>query len=65
MNNKFTSRKFFLVVVTQLLLFLCLATGTLPADVFQSITMVLVSGYLASNVVQKATTKEVKDESKV
>lgn len=58
MNNKFTSRKFFLVVGTQLLLFICLWTGTLPSDVFQSITMVLISGYLASNVVQKATTKD-------
>lgn len=58
MNNKFTSRKLFLVCCTQLLLFICLATGTLPADVFQSITMVLVSGYLASNIVQKATAKD-------
>lgn len=60
MNNKFTSRKFFLVVGTQLLLFVCLWAGTLPADVFQSITMVLITGYIAGNVSQRVLTKEEK-----
>lgn len=58
MSDKFMSRKFFLVCVVQILLFICLYTGKLPADVFQSITMVVVSGYILGNVAQRALVKE-------
>lgn len=65
MTDKFLSRKFFLICVVQLLLFMSLWTGKLPADVFQSITMVIVSGYLICNSAQNVMTKEKSDESKV
>ncbi len=58
MNDKFLSRKFILICVVQILLFICLYTGKLPADVFQSITMVVVSGYILGNVAQRALVKE-------
>lgn len=58
MNDKFLSRKFILICVVQILLFICLYTGKLPADVFQSITMVIVSGYILGNVAQRALVKE-------
>lgn len=65
MTDKFLSRKFFLICIVQLLLFICLWTGKLPADVFQSITMVIVSGYLICNSAQNVMTKEKKDETTV
>lgn len=58
MNDKFLSRKFILICAVQILLFLCLWCGKLPADVFQSITMVVVSGYILGNVSQRALVKE-------
>lgn len=58
MNDKFLSRKFILICVVQILLFVCLWCGKLPADVFQSITMVIVSGYILGNVAQRALVKE-------
>lgn len=63
MTDKFLSRKFFLICIVQFLLFICLCTGKLPADVFQSITMTLVSGYLICNSAQNVMTKEKKDET--
>lgn len=63
MTDKFLSRKFFLICIVQALLFICLYTGKLPADVFQSITMTLVSGYMIVNGVQNVMTKEKKDET--
>lgn len=57
MADKFTSRKFWLVCIVQALLFICLYTGKLPPDVFQSITMVIVSGYLIVNSAQNVMTK--------
>lgn len=58
MSDKFLSRKFILICVVQILLFICLYTGKLPADVFQSITMAIVSGYILGNVAQRALVKE-------
>lgn len=58
MSDKFLSRKFFLICSVQLLLFICLWAGKLPADVFQSITMTIISGYLIVNSAQNVLTKD-------
>jgi hypothetical protein len=60
MSDKFLSRKFLLISITQLLFFVCLWSGTLPPDVFQSLTMVIISAYVAGNVSQRVLTKEDK-----
>ena len=60
MIDKFLSRKFILISITQLLFFVCLWNGTLPPDVFQSLTMVIISAYVAGNVSQRVLTKEDK-----
>jgi hypothetical protein len=59
-NNKFTSRKFILICVVQLLLFLSLWFEKLPPEVFQSLTMVIVSAYVLGNVSERVLTKEGK-----
>lgn len=65
MTNKFASRKFLLISVIQMLLFICLWTGTLTQEAFQSLTMVIISGYLVVNSSQAVmlSRKEKKDES--
>ena len=63
MDNKFASRKFILTSTIQMLLFLSLWFGSIPVESFQALTITLISAYLASNVVQKATSKEKKDET--
>ncbi len=63
MNIKYISRKFLLSCVVQALLFLFLYIGKLPVENFQLLTMTILSGYLISNVSQKALNKEKKDET--
>lgn len=60
MNNKFASRKFILISTIQAILFICLWTGTLTQEAFQSLTMVIISGYL---VVQSTQTVMLKDKT--
>ena len=57
-DNKFLSRKFTMCCVVQSLLFISLWTGTLPSEVFQSLTMVIVSAYIVGNVSQRVLAKE-------
>jgi hypothetical protein len=57
MNIKYISRKFLLSAVVQMLLFLFLYIGKLPVENFQILTMTILSGYLISNVSQKALVK--------
>lgn len=60
MNNKFLSRKFWLVCCTQLAIILLLCFGKIDSDVFENLTMVILSGYAISNVSQKVLLKEGK-----
>lgn len=57
MNNKFLSRKFTLTSAVQLLFFISLWCGFLTQEIFQSLTMVLLSGYMALNVSEAVLTK--------
>lgn len=54
MDIKYISRKFLLSCTVQALLFLFLYIGKLPVENFQILTMTILSGYLISNVSQKA-----------
>lgn len=63
MNNKFASRKFILISIIQALLFICLWTSTLTQEAFQSLTMVIISGYLIVNSAQSVMLKDKKDET--
>lgn len=68
MNNKFTSRKFWLSVASILLLTLLLSFDKLPSNVFENLFGIIVSGYLISNQTQKyiegsKTSKEKTDAS--
>lgn len=58
MNNKFLSRKFTLTCVVQLLFFISLWCGFLTQEIFQSLTMVLLSAYMTANVSESVLTKE-------
>lgn len=57
MNNKFLSRKFTLTCSVQLLFFISLWCGFLTQEIFQSLTMVLLSAYLTANVSESVLTK--------
>lgn len=58
MSNKFMSRKFWLVCSTQLAIILLLCFGKIDANVFENLTMVILTTYVAGNIVQKYTEKE-------
>lgn len=58
MNNKFISRKFILISIIQTLLFISLWCGTLTQEAFQSLTMVIISGYLIVNSAQTVMLKD-------
>lgn len=60
MNNKFLSRKFTLTSSVQLLFFISLWCGFLTQEIFQSLTMVLLSGYMTANLTETAIMKEKK-----
>ena len=61
MNNKFASRKFILVSIIQLLLFISLWFGNIPVESFQTLTITLISAYLLMNTGQNVLTKEKKE----
>lgn len=62
-SNKFASRKFILISIIQALLFISLWCGTLTQEAFQSLTMVIISGYLIVNSAQTVMLKDKKDET--
>lgn len=53
MTNKLLSRKFWLCVVVQLLLFLFLWNGKVSQGVVQNLTGLIVTSYILGNVAQK------------
>ncbi len=56
--NRFASRKFILALLAQAAnVALCWA-GKIDAGVFATVSAFTIGGYLTSNVVQKATTKD-------
>lgn len=58
---RWTSRKFWAVMFWQAVVAYLLWAGKLPVDAFESITWLLLGGYLGANVAQKALLKgEVK-----
>lgn len=65
MNNKFTSRKFWLSVASILILTALIAFDKIPSGTFENLFGIIVSGYLLSNVSQKylEKDKEKTDES--
>lgn len=64
MNNKFTSRKFWLSVGSIILLTLLLSFDKLTSNVFENLMGLTISLYLASNIGQKYIEKKEKtDES--
>jgi len=58
-SSKFASRKFTLVCTCQLLFVLLLWVGKLDQNVFETLTMIIISGYIIGNISQKALVKEV------
>lgn len=65
MQDKLLSRKFWLCVIVQLLLFLFLWYGKISQEVVQNLTGLIVTSYIIGNVSQRVLTKDSKDESKV
>ena len=57
-SSKWTSRKFTLVCVSQLLFVLLLWFGKINEGVFESLTMVILSGYAIANVSQRVLVKD-------
>ena len=51
---RWTSRKFWAVMIWQAVMVWLLFVDKLPVDAFQSITWLLLGGYLGANVAQKA-----------
>jgi hypothetical protein len=58
MTDKYTSRKFWMAVVFQIVFTTMLCYGKLPAPVFENLTYMLLGGYFISNVTQKIFVKE-------
>lgn len=63
MVDKLLSRKFWLCVVVQLLLFLFLWNGKISQEVVQNLTGLIVTSYILGNVAQKKLVPESKDET--
>lgn len=57
MNSKFLSRKFTLTSSIQFLFFISLWCGFLTQEIFQSLTVVLLSAYMTANVSESVLTK--------
>lgn len=53
MKDKLSSRKFLICLIVQLLLFVFLWYGKIPANVVENLTGLIVSGYIIGNVAQK------------
>lgn len=62
-NSKFASRKFILICVIQMLLFISLWVGSVPVESFQALTITIISGYLLMNTSQNVLTKVKEDKS--
>lgn len=60
MSDKLLSRKFWLCVVVQLLLFLFLWNGKISQEVVQNLTGLIVTSYILGNVAQKKLVPEEK-----
>lgn len=64
MNNmtRWTSRKFWAMVVWEAVMVFLLWFGKLPVDAFVSLTWLLLGGYFVSNVAQKVFAPSPADE---
>lgn len=58
MTDKLLSRKFWLCVTVQLLLFLFLWNGKISEGVVQNLTGLVVTAYIIGNVSQRALAKD-------
>lgn len=56
--DRFTSRKFWVAVVFQLIFTAMMGFGKMPIDAFENLTYLLLGGYFISNVTQKIFVKE-------
>ena len=57
-SSKWKSRKFTLVCVSQLAFVLLLWFGKIDENVFENLTMVILSGYAIANVSQRVLVKD-------
>jgi len=64
MKDKLSSRKFILCLAVQLLLFVFLWYGKIPANIVENLTGLIVSGYIIGNVAQKRLVPETNNEIK-
>ena len=55
--GRFASRKFLFMVALQIMHSVMLWHGVLDKDSYKALTTIVISGYLLSNVAQKATAK--------
>jgi hypothetical protein len=63
MTDKLLSRKFWLCVVVQLLLFLFLWNGKISQEVVQNLTGLVITSYIIGNVAQRTLVKDKTNES--
>jgi uncharacterized membrane protein len=56
MESKWMSRKFWLVILWQTVITVLLIKAIIPVAVFESLTWLLLGGYLGVNVAQKVLT---------
>lgn len=56
--DKYTSRKFWMAVIFQLIFTAMLCYGKMPIGAFENLTYMLLGGYFISNVTQKIFVKE-------
>jgi hypothetical protein len=63
MKDKLSSRKFLMCITVQLLLFVFLWYGKIPANVVENLTGLIVTVYICGNVYQKKLIGEDKNDS--
>lgn len=63
MTDKLLSRKFWLCVIVQLLLFLFLWNGKISQEVVQNLTGLVITSYIIGNVSQRVLTKAKDNEA--
>lgn len=56
--DRYTSRKFWVAVVFQIIFTIMLWTNHMPIGAFENLTYLLMGGYYISNVTQKIFVKE-------
>lgn len=56
---RYTSRKFWAMVVWEAVMVWLLWSGKLPVDAFVSLTWLLLGGYFASNVIQNVAAEKI------